>query len=77
MDQREIRVDARGHINISFRQHKNAWYFFGEDPDGTIHLTPAVLVPAGLAQPAGQGHLAGEKEDPFEPGGEIFEAWKS
>jgi hypothetical protein len=48
----EVLVDSRGKVSLSFRKHKHDRYLAEEDPDGTIHLVPAVLVPARLKAPA-------------------------
>ena len=47
---KDIRVDARGHVSLlGIRQEGDSvWYFGHRDPDGTIHLVPALLVPAKL-----------------------------
>jgi hypothetical protein len=47
---KDIRVDARGHVSLLGlrKEGDSAWYFGHRDPDGTIHLVPAMLVPAKL-----------------------------
>jgi len=58
---KDIRVDARGHVSLlGIREEGDAtWYSGHRDPDGTIHLVPALLVPARLKEtaPPGEGHL--------------------
>lgn len=54
---KDIRVDARGHVNLAgLRKEEDAsWYFGHRDPDGTIHLVPAMLVPAKLEKAPEEG----------------------
>jgi hypothetical protein len=48
----EVVVDARGRISLNFRTHKETKRYLAEEqPDGTITLTPAVVVPAYLLKP--------------------------
>lgn len=61
----EVRVDSRGHINVNFRKTKCTRYLYEEDPDGTIHLYPAVLVPAKLLPAEGKGGDVMERERDF------------
>jgi hypothetical protein len=53
---RDVRVDARERVSLTFRTHKHDRYLYEEDPDGTIHLYPAVLVPARVKEPLREGH---------------------
>ena len=50
MRNNEVIVDSRGKISLGFRKHVHDRYLWTEDPDGTIHLIPAVLVPARRLQ---------------------------
>lgn len=52
MRKNEVLVDSRGKISLGFRKHVHDRYLAEEDPDGTIHLVPAVLVPARLRIPS-------------------------
>lgn len=48
----EIIVDSRGRTNLSrVRTQQHTRYMVNELPDGTLVLTPAVLVPAHLLRP--------------------------
>lgn len=51
MRDNEVIVDASGMASLGFRKHGHTRYLAEEDPDGTIHLVPAVLVPARLRAP--------------------------
>jgi hypothetical protein len=44
----ELDVDWEGNISLRWRIRKHKKYLASEDADGTIHLVPAVLVPARL-----------------------------
>ena len=58
MRKNEVRVDARGHISLGFRKHKeHRLYLVSEDPDGTIHLIPATVVPARPKIPMSMGSV--------------------
>jgi len=62
-----VRVSERGHTNLSaVRTQKHEFYIGYEDPDGTIHLVPAVLVPATLVKvpTAGRATLSRERGTP-------------
>ena len=37
---KEVIVDSRGKVSLSFRKHIHDRYLAEEDPDGTIHLVP-------------------------------------
>ncbi len=48
---KEVKVDSRGHVSLNGIRTKNHdRYLAEEDPDGTIHLMPMVLVPAILKE---------------------------
>ena len=54
---KEVKVDSRGHVSLTgVRTKDHVWYLAEEDPDGTIHLVPAMLVPAVLRQPEDEEH---------------------
>ena len=43
----EVRISPPGRADLSkIRKQDHEWYLGSEDPDGTIILVPAVLVPA-------------------------------
>jgi hypothetical protein len=45
----EVQIDSKGHVNLAEVRTKDyRWYLAEEDADGTIHLIPAILVPAVL-----------------------------
>jgi hypothetical protein len=43
--------DKRGRVSLSRTKSRADRYFVDEQPDGTIVLTPAVVVAASVAQP--------------------------
>ena len=50
MQGHEIRISPHGKADLSaVRKQKHEWYLAHEEKDGTIILTPALLVPAKLA----------------------------
>ena len=55
----EIRISPHGKADLSgVRKQQHEWYLAHEEPDGTIILTPALLVPAKLAlSPEAGGEL--------------------
>jgi hypothetical protein len=57
MRDNELIVDSRGKVSLAFRKHNHNRYLAMEDPDGTIHLVPAVLVPAKLRIPIGDDDI--------------------
>ena len=60
---KEVKVDARGHISLNgVRTKGHDRYMAEEDPDGTIHLMPMVLVPAVLKSPSGPPRYIAEHE---------------
>jgi hypothetical protein len=65
---KEVKVDARGHVSlVGVRTKHHTRYLAEEDPDGTIHLMPAVLVPAILKEPSAEGGLEFKRtRDPLE-----------
>lgn len=46
----ELDVNWEGMISVSWRTRRHRKYLASEDADGTIHLVPAVLVPARLLE---------------------------
>ena len=52
MPRKDVRVTGKGFVDLTgVRTQEHHWYLAEEDPDGTIHLVPAVLVPAKLRDP--------------------------
>lgn len=62
MSRNEVKVDSRGYVNLNFRTSRHDRYLADEDADGTIHLVPAVLVPARLKAPEEQPLASLERE---------------
>lgn len=53
---KEVKVDAKGHVSlVGVRTKGHDRYLAEEDPDGTIHLMPMMLVPAILKESLPQG----------------------
>ena len=52
MSKKDMQVDSQGRVNLTGlrKQEDASWYFGYRDPDGTIRLVPAVLVPARKLQ---------------------------
>lgn len=60
----EIRVSVKGHCNLSgVRTQGHSFYLGHEEPDGTIILVPALLVPAVLLPPPAGRELMMEKDN--------------
>jgi hypothetical protein len=57
MSKKDMQVDSQGRVNLTGLRKKEdaSWYFGYRDPDGTIRLVPAVLVPAKLKTAAEEG----------------------
>ena len=51
-DRGRVRVSKAGNANLNeVRTQDHEFYLGFEDADGTIHLVPAMLIPAALLQP--------------------------
>jgi hypothetical protein len=67
MRKNEVVVDLRGRVNLNqVRTQKHLRYLATEDPDGAIHLVPAVLVPARICPPENNPALDREMQELFE-----------
>lgn len=63
MRRKEITVNSKGQCSLSgVRTQDHRFYLGEEDPDGTITLIPAALVPARLAVTLPGSVLAGKAE---------------
>ena len=66
MREGEVTVSPKGHCNLTgVRTQDHTFYLGREDPDGTIHLVPAALVPARLLQQPAEVETGGHY---FPPG---------
>jgi hypothetical protein len=60
----ELKVSEGGHISVNWRKSTCDRYLAEEDPDGTITLIPAALVPAVLRKDSPYGTKEMRMEHP-------------